>query len=66
MAQINLLPWRDDRRQEQKKEFLIVLGLIFTLGVALVLLANLVVNGQIDNQNSRNQHLSQNIAESAA
>ncbi|MEH6608456.1 MAG: PilN domain-containing protein [Halioglobus sp.] len=63
MAQINLLPWRDDRRQEQKKEFLMVLGLVFALGVALVLLANLVVNGQIDNQKSRNQYLTENIKE---
>jgi type IV pilus assembly protein PilN len=63
MAQINLLPWRDDRRQEQKKEFLTVLALVFALGVGLVLLANLVVNGQIDNQKSRNQYLTQNIVE---
>ena len=63
MAQINLLPWRDDRRQEQKKEFLTVLALVFALGVGLVLLANVVVNGQIDNQKSRNQYLTQNIVE---
>ena len=50
MAQINLLPWRDDRRQEQKKQFLTVLALVFALGFGLVLLANVVVNGQIDNQ----------------
>jgi type IV pilus assembly protein PilN len=63
MAQINLLPWRDDRRQEQKKEFLTVLALVLALGVGLVLLANLVVNGQIDNQKSRNQYLTENIKE---
>ena len=63
MAQINLLPWRDDRRQEQKKEFLTVLALVFALGCGLVLLANVVVNGQIDNQKSRNQYLTENIKE---
>ena len=63
MAQINLLPWREERRQELKKEFLITLALVFTLGVGLVLLADRVVNGQIDNQKARNQYLTQNIKE---
>ncbi len=63
MAQINLLPWRDDRRQEQKKEFLTLLALVFALGVGLVLLADRVVNSQIDNQKARNQYLTENIRE---
>lgn len=63
MAQINLLPWREERRQELKKEFLITLALVFTLGVGLVLLGDRVVNGQIDNQKARNQYLTQNIKE---
>lgn len=62
MAQINLLPWRDERRQEQKKEFLTVLALVLALGVGLVLLGDLVVNGQIENQNARNQYLKKEIA----
>jgi type IV pilus assembly protein PilN len=61
MAQINLLPWRDDRRQEQKKEFLMVVGFVLALGVVLVLLGDRIVNGQIDNQNARNRHLSEQI-----
>ena len=28
MAQINLLPWRDERRAELKQEFLVVLGIV--------------------------------------
>ncbi len=62
MAQINLLPWRDDRRQEQKKEFLAIVGFVLALGVVLVLLGDRVVNGQIDNQNARNRHLGEQIA----
>ena len=61
MAQINLLPWREERRQEQKKQFLISLALVLALGAGLVLLADRVVNGQIDNQNARNQYLTENI-----
>lgn len=63
MAQINLLPWRDERRQEQRKEFLTVLALVLALGVGLVLLADRVVNGQIDYQKSRNNYLTENIKE---
>lgn len=61
MAQINLLPWRDERRQEQRKEFLTVLALVLALGVGLVLLADRVVNGQIEYQKSRNNYLTENI-----
>jgi type IV pilus assembly protein PilN len=61
MAQINLLPWRDERRQEQKKAFLTTIGFVLALGVVLVLLADRVVNSQIDNQNARNRHLSEQI-----
>ena len=61
MAQINLLPWREERRQTQKKDFLISIALVLVLGGALVMLADLVVNGQIDHQNSRNQYLVKNI-----
>ena len=63
MAQINLLPWREERRQELKKQFLVTLALVFTLGVGLVLLGDRVVNSQIENQKARNQYLSQNIKE---
>jgi len=61
MAQINLLPWREERRQELKKEFLVTIGLVLALGVGLVLLADRVVDGQIQNQKARNQYLAENI-----
>ena len=63
MAQINLLPWREARRQELKREFLGTLALVLGLGIGLVLLADRVVNAQIDHQNARNQYLSENIKE---
>jgi len=61
MAQINLLPWREERRQELKKEFLITVGLVLALGVGLLLLADRVVDSQIQYQKSRNQYLVDNI-----
>lgn len=62
MAQINLLPWRDERRQELKKEFLGIIAFVLALAVALVLLGDRVVNGQIDSQKARNAYLKEHIA----
>ena len=61
MAQINLLPWREERRQELKKEFLVTTALVIALAVGLVLLGDRVVNGQIQHQKARNQYLTDNI-----
>ena len=61
MAKINLLPWREARREELKKAFLTVLGLVAAFGVVLILAADRVVNSQIDGQKARNDYLSKNI-----
>jgi len=61
MAQINLLPWREERRQELKKEFLVTVGLVLALAVGLLLLGDRIVDGQIQHQNARNQYLKDNI-----
>jgi type IV pilus assembly protein PilN len=61
MAQINLLPWREERRQELKKDFLITTGLVVALGVGLLLLGDRMVDGQIEHQKARNQYLADNI-----
>jgi type IV pilus assembly protein PilN len=57
MANINLLPWRADRRKQREREFYMML-----LGTAVaafaVLLAAIMWMGQlIDNQDSRNAYL---------
>lgn len=63
MAQINLLPWREARRQELKKDFLTTTALMVALGIGLLMLGDRVVNAQIDNQKSRNAYLTENIKE---
>lgn len=61
MAQINLLPWRDERRAEQKQEFLVILGMVLLLGVIIIVVVDLVFSNQIRYQNDRNAYLTQNI-----
>ena len=61
MANINLLPWREARREELKRQFLSILGLVAVAAIMLIVLADRVVNGQIDDQKARNDYLSQNI-----
>jgi type IV pilus assembly protein PilN len=61
MAQINLLPWREERRQEQKKEFLATVGLVLILGAGLLFFATTFVDAQIENQKARNDYLKKEI-----
>jgi type IV pilus assembly protein PilN len=63
MANINLLPWREERRQELKQAFLTVLGMVAVVGVVLVILADIAVSGAIDGQRGRNAYLQQQITE---
>ena len=61
MARINLLPWREQLREERKKEFLTILALVVLFAGALVFLGNRYVNGRIDHQNERNVFLKKEI-----
>src|SRR5210317_1485297 len=63
MARIHLLPWREERRAERKKEFLTALALVALLAVLVVIAVDQVINGAINYQNRRNAYLQQNIAE---
>ena len=57
MAQINLLPWRESRREERKRQFLMVmLGVVF-IGGGSVFLADRYVTGEISNQQARNEFI---------
>lgn len=61
MARINLLPWREQLREERKKEFLTILALIVIVAGALVFLGDRHLNGKIDHQNARNEFLRKEI-----
>ena len=62
MARINLLPWREQLREERKQQFLVSLAGVLVLAVGLVFLGNQYLNAAIDNQNARNDFLKKEIA----
>ena len=62
MAEINLLPWRDERRAELKQEFLAVFAAVVAFAGLIIFVVDLIVSGQIQSQNDRNAFLSDNIA----
>ncbi len=61
MAHINLLPWREELRQERKKEFFTVIGGVGIVAAGLVLVAHIYVGMLIDAQEGRNSILKQEI-----
>ena len=63
MAKINLLPWREERRQELQKEFLTMLGAVVLVAFALVFLADRAVNSAIEAQQARNNYITKHIKE---
>ena len=54
MTRINLLPWREERRQELKRQFFVILFGVALIGAGSVYLVEMNIQGQIDNQRKRN------------
>jgi type IV pilus assembly protein PilN len=57
MIRINLLPWRSARRAGQRKYLYTLMGMVGTLGLAVVILVHGVIAGYISVQNDRNEFL---------
>lgn len=62
MTRINLLPWREELRQERQKQFMTLMVLSLLLSAAIVGLIHFQMNAKIDYQNSRNQFLTNEIS----
>ena len=58
MAKINLLPWRQERRKEQQRQFLTLVGLSSLLVALIVLFTYFQYGLQISRQQNRNKYLS--------
>ncbi|MFT5312023.1 MAG: type IV pilus assembly protein PilN [Paraglaciecola sp.] len=61
MANINLLPWRENLRVQQKKNYLTMLVAIALGALSLMFGVGAVVDNLINNQNQRNQYIEQQI-----
>lgn len=61
MTKINLLPWREERRQQLTKEFYILLGISAVLALLIFGLAYYYFDKSIEYQNQRNQFLNKEI-----
>lgn len=62
MANINLLPWREELREERKQEFLVGLGITVAIAGVILFGGDRFVNNSINNQNRKNDYLSEQIA----
>lgn len=57
MARINLLPWREQLREERKQQFLVTLVGVLIIAGGLVFLGDQYFNAAIDRQNARNEFI---------
>lgn len=63
MPHINLLPWREDQRREKQRQFINIAAGAAILMVGIVVLTHIRMAGVIDEQNSRNQFMNDQIAQ---
>src|SRR5699024_8954879 len=62
MARINLLPWREQLREERKQQFLVTLVGVLIIAGGLVFLGDQYFNAAIDRQNARTEFIRKEIA----
>lgn len=63
MAKINLLPWRQEQRKEQQRQFFTIMGLVVVLVILGILAVHLQYARWITVQDSRNDYLRKHIKE---
>ena len=62
MARINLLPWREQLREERKQRFMVTLAGVLVVAGGLVFVGDQYLNGAIESQQARNDYLRKEIA----
>lgn len=63
MAKINLLPWRQEQRKEQQRQFFTIMGLMVVLVIVGLFAVHLQYARLISVQDSRNDYLRKHIKE---
>ena len=62
MARINLLPWREQLREERKQRFLVTIVGVLIVAGGIVFLADQYLNATITQQNARNDFIRNEIS----
>ncbi len=62
MIRINLLPHREEAKKARREQFYVLLGLVTTLGALVVFAVYSLIDGAIENQDSKNAFLKSEIA----
>lgn len=62
MANINLLPWREEAREKQKRDFIGMLTLVFLVSSLVVYLSLSFIELMTENQQQRNAYLQSEIS----
>ena len=63
MTEINLLPWREQKREGEKKQFITYLIVAIVSAVVIVFLINYYATSLVDMQTQRNQRLRDEISQ---
>ncbi|MGD2052690.1 MAG: PilN domain-containing protein [Gammaproteobacteria bacterium] len=63
MANINLLPWREELRREKTRQFVSMTGFSVFLTIAVIALVHFMISSQISYQQNRNKILTDEIAQ---
>lgn len=63
MTNINLLPWREELREERKKQFIAMLATSVVSAILLMVLVHFIVSSKISAQDKRNRYLKNEIVQ---
>lgn len=61
ILRVNLLDWREERREQRKKQFGVVMGVAAAAGAGVCIAIIMFFNGQLETQNARNDRLKSEI-----
>jgi len=63
MTRINLLPWRDELRKQQQKDFLTAILMAIGLTASILFYVHVYINGAMEYQQQRNRYLGSQIVQ---
>jgi len=62
MANINLLPWRQELRKQRQQEFIAIVAAVALVAVGIVLFTHVALSKQVSDQEERNQYIKAEIS----